>query len=844
MGIDKKWHKVQIQIYKDEFPIYKTYSDVLRRILEAACERFAPLSIVQARPKSLSSFAEKAIRKAFKYHSPVTQITDLCGARIITNTLEEAAGISEFIRKYFTIDEANSLDVQTRLKPSEFGYLSVHYVVQTKRKEILGIKIPKEIIDRKAEIQVRTLLQHAWATISHDRVYKNQLKLPEHWRRDLARVAALLEEADGAFGRVVEGLEAYRLNYGAYLTREQIKEEMETLQTILENEPQDENKSAIALRTAKIAKAAWDWEAVVKSLEPFIQVDCREIQEILMEHGHALCQLNKKKTMSRVYSRGQKELEKVSENQGSKIRPQALSYLAWSYGNIHGKEQKTKELYRQSYEADPINPYNLISWLEYEIYCGKDSSFLPLMRQTLLDAIQMCHSHIDVGIELPWAFFTAGKLHLLLGESYESLAAYEKAIHLLTKKDFCCPGDIFDAESEFLTHINFGKQMPPEHRWVSDLLLLAKSAIAPINKDFAISEAAQIAVKNKSFLKPVIIVAGGSSEKIEKEMHEYQGLLAQALDAFEGTIISGGTIEGISGIVGALATKLHIKSKQSLEIIAYLPESLPVHATVDKRYDKLIITEGNDFSPGQPLQYWLDLFASGVPAEEVKVLVINGGQITAFECRLALALGATVGILESSGRAAVDLLQEANWWSEGKLLWLPNDPMAIRAFVNPGKSCISRKQIEKMGKAIHNEFLKENRQKSTDPVMMPWLELREDLKESNRRQAAYAEDVLRRLGYGFRRAKGNIKPLKFKESEVEVMSEMEHGRWIIERLQSGWKYGSKRDSVNKISPFLVPWQDLSEEVKDYDRNAVRNWPALFGKIGLKICKIGKASAYR
>lgn len=837
MGIDRKWHKEQIRKYKKEFPVYNIYAEVLHQILDAACKIYAPLAIVHSRPKSLSSFAEKAIRKAFKYQSPVTQITDLCGARVITNTQEEAVKICEFIRKNFMIDEANSLDVQTRLKPTEFGYLSVHYVVQIRSKEILGIEIPAEIGARKAEIQVRTLLQHAWAVISHDRVYKNQLRLPEHWHRDLARVAALLEEADGAFSRVVEGLEAYKLNYGAYLTREQIEEEMVTLQTILENEPINENKPGIALRIAKIAKAAWDWEAVAKSLKPFFQVDCQEKPEILMEHGHALCRLYKNKTLSQEYVQGQKELETASEDGENNIWPQALSYLAWSYGNIRGKEQKTKELYRQSYEADPGNPYLLASWLEYEIYCGKDSSFLRPMRQTLLDAIQTCQAHIEAGIELPWAFFALGKFHLLLGEPYKSLAGYAKAFHLLTKKDSRCPEDILDAESEFLRHINFGKQLPPEHRWVAHFLQLAKSALAPIKKDLLISEAGQAVVKNKLFLRPVIIVAGGSSKKIEKEMQEYQGLLAQALDGFEGTIISGGTIEGIPGIIGALAKKLHAKSNQALEIIAYLPESLPVHATVDKRYDRLIISEGNDFSPAQPLQYWLDLMASGVQSAGVKVLAINGGQITAFECQLALALGATVGIIESSEGAAADFFQEADWWSQGKLLLLPNDPLAIKSFVNPGRSRMSRGKIEKLGEAIHNKFLKENRQKSTDPAMMPWPELREDLRESNRQQAAHAEDVLRRFGYVMHPTKRKVKPIRFDDAEVELMAEMEHGRWIVERLRSGWKYGSKRDAINKISPFLVPWKDLPDKVKDYDRNAVRNWPALFSQAGLEIHRL-------
>jgi hypothetical protein len=65
---------------------------------------------------------------------------------------------------------------------------------------------------------------------------------------------------------------------------------------------------------------------------------------------------------------------------------------------------------------------------------------------------------------------------------------------------------------------------------------------------------------------------------------------------------------------------------------------------------------------------------------------------------------------------------------------------------------------------------------------------------------------------------------------------MEHGRWIIERLQSGWRYDAKRDPAKKLSPYLVPWSKLTEEVKEYDRTAVASWPGVLAKAGLRIVR--------
>jgi hypothetical protein len=53
---------------------------------------------------------------------------------------------------------------------------------------------------------------------------------------------------------------------------------------------------------------------------------------------------------------------------------------------------------------------------------------------------------------------------------------------------------------------------------------------------------------------------------------------------------------------------------------------------------------------------------------------------------------------------------------------------------------------------------------------------------------------------------------------------MEHGRWTAERLLAGWAWGEKRDPVRRRSPYLVAWKDLSHEIKEIDRQAVRRIP--------------------
>ena len=60
------------------------------------------------------------------------------------------------------------------------------------------------------------------------------------------------------------------------------------------------------------------------------------------------------------------------------------------------------------------------------------------------------------------------------------------------------------------------------------------------------------------------------------------------------------------------------------------------------------------------------------------------------------------------------------------------------------------------------------------------------------------------------------------------------GDWVQERLASGWILGEIKDEHKKTSPYLVPYGELSEEIKELDRDTIRNIPNLLDKIGMAI----------
>ena len=69
---------------------------------------------------------------------------------------------------------------------------------------------------------------------------------------------------------------------------------------------------------------------------------------------------------------------------------------------------------------------------------------------------------------------------------------------------------------------------------------------------------------------------------------------------------------------------------------------------------------------------------------------------------------------------------------------------------------------------------------------------------------------------------------------TEKLAENVHEVWSKGRIEQGWKYGKKRDDAKKETPCLVPYAELSEEEKDYDRNTARETLKLIIKLGYKI----------
>ncbi|CAM3840175.1 GTP pyrophosphokinase family protein [Deinococcus frigens] len=152
---------------------------------------------ITGRLKRPASLADKLRRKPGRYRT-LEDVTDLVAVRVITYFESDVAAVSRLLEAHHEINWEHSVDKSMMHDPDRFGYMGVHYVVKVPP----GIEQFTPHISEPPqhyEVQIRSILQHAWAEIEHDLGYKNREAVPREVQRRFYRLAGLLEMADEEF---------------------------------------------------------------------------------------------------------------------------------------------------------------------------------------------------------------------------------------------------------------------------------------------------------------------------------------------------------------------------------------------------------------------------------------------------------------------------------------------------------------------------------------------------------------------------------------------------------------------------------------------------------------------
>lgn len=203
-----------LEFYYQQYPRYQTLATMAEGfIVEWLQDHEYDLHVVSGRAKTPGSLRAKILRKP--YRDPAREINDLVGVRVITYYGAQVDKISDRLRMGLTVDE--NLDKRNLLlETGQFGYRSVHLIGKLSQR---NAKEYPELKGMIFEIQIRSVLDHAWAEIEHEIVYKSGIVFPDTTRRKFAAVAGSFELLEDEFLRLREDtdrmIDAYVCTYGA-----------------------------------------------------------------------------------------------------------------------------------------------------------------------------------------------------------------------------------------------------------------------------------------------------------------------------------------------------------------------------------------------------------------------------------------------------------------------------------------------------------------------------------------------------------------------------------------------------------------------------------------------------
>ena len=163
-------------------------------------------TVVQPRLKDDQKLIEKAFFRKKPYADPYADITDKVGTRFVVLLGSEVAKVEAALTSHneWTLSKDRDYEAEQNANPLQFDYAAVHYVVRNTHPLMSdGIEIPA---GTPCEVQIKTLLQHAYSELTHDTIYKPQIEATPSMRRSAAKAMALLEATNDYFERVADNV--------------------------------------------------------------------------------------------------------------------------------------------------------------------------------------------------------------------------------------------------------------------------------------------------------------------------------------------------------------------------------------------------------------------------------------------------------------------------------------------------------------------------------------------------------------------------------------------------------------------------------------------------------------
>lgn len=185
-----------VREYAERRALFEQLCSEVVFILQKRClDHHIETAHIISRVKTLPSILEKIERK--EYQHPLDELTDIAAVRVVFLYQSDLARLTKVVEDNFRVIERVEKNSDS---DDRFGYVATHFVLRL-RKEFSGARY-EDVRNYNCELQVRTVLQDAWAVVDHHLRYKTEAQIPHELRRRVHALAALLQNADEQFDEI------------------------------------------------------------------------------------------------------------------------------------------------------------------------------------------------------------------------------------------------------------------------------------------------------------------------------------------------------------------------------------------------------------------------------------------------------------------------------------------------------------------------------------------------------------------------------------------------------------------------------------------------------------------
>jgi len=316
--------------------------------------------------------------------------------------------------------------------------------------------------------------------------------------------------------------------------------------------------------------------------------------------------------------------------------------------------------YKKALKIDKTNSYPLCNYiilkLKFENMAEIDKKWIPNLETALEIRKAQCENFLDV----PWSFFDVGTINYLLGATEEAINYFLMAIRLSTH--------VWQIKTTLDTLKIIEHVSDKMEGYIEIMKILHLGILANLKKSTIFNPQLEIDIRNYlisnyglknnsfNFVPNTLIIAGNKNSTDEKVL-KFINNLKESFDKYKGIVICS-NLKGEKSAIDYITVIKDLPS--NLPCYIYIPLGQKAFFT-NLGFSKTLISDDYDFSRTEVYQYWFDILTSNVSPKEIKLIGFSGGELSYFEYRIAIALGAHVGLIRQSGGYTSKMENDLIW---------------------------------------------------------------------------------------------------------------------------------------------------------------------------------------